>query len=98
MPMSGYLQQLRKKIGHDLLVLPSAAVAIHDDQMRLLAGRRRGNQKWFRRWRVEPVISGVADRRNWTAREPRMDHQLEPAKSRRFRPHPGYPHLGRKLA
>jgi 8-oxo-dGTP pyrophosphatase MutT (NUDIX family) len=30
------MQELRKKVGHDLLVLPSAAVAIHDDRMRLL--------------------------------------------------------------
>jgi 8-oxo-dGTP pyrophosphatase MutT (NUDIX family) len=36
MPMSEYLQQLRKKVGHELLLLPSAAVALHDDQMRLL--------------------------------------------------------------
>src|SRR5947207_8203495 len=36
MPMSDYLLQLREKVGHDLLLLPSAAVAIHDDQMRLL--------------------------------------------------------------
>jgi 8-oxo-dGTP pyrophosphatase MutT (NUDIX family) len=36
MPISGYLQQLREKVGHDLLVLPSAAVVVHDDQMRLL--------------------------------------------------------------
>jgi 8-oxo-dGTP pyrophosphatase MutT (NUDIX family) len=36
MPMSGYLKQLRQKVGHDLLLLPSAAVAIHDEQGRLL--------------------------------------------------------------
>jgi 8-oxo-dGTP pyrophosphatase MutT (NUDIX family) len=36
MPMSGYMQKLREKVGHDLLVLPSAAVAILDEQMRLL--------------------------------------------------------------
>ena len=36
MPMSGYLKQLRDKVGHDLLVLPSAAVVLHDDEMRLL--------------------------------------------------------------
>jgi 8-oxo-dGTP pyrophosphatase MutT (NUDIX family) len=36
MPMSGYVKDLRKKVGHDLLLLPSAAVAIHDDQTRLL--------------------------------------------------------------
>jgi 8-oxo-dGTP pyrophosphatase MutT (NUDIX family) len=34
--MSGYMQKLREKVGHDLLVLPSAAVAILDEQMRLL--------------------------------------------------------------
>jgi 8-oxo-dGTP pyrophosphatase MutT (NUDIX family) len=34
--MSGYMEELRRKVGHDLLVLPSAAVAIHDDRMRLL--------------------------------------------------------------
>ena len=36
MPLSGYLKELREKVGHDLLLLPSAAVAIHDDEMRLL--------------------------------------------------------------
>src|ERR1041384_1031451 len=36
MPMSPYMQQLRKKVGHDILILPSAAVVIHDEQMRLL--------------------------------------------------------------
>ena len=36
MPMSGYMRELRKKVGHDLLILPSAAVAIHDEEMRLL--------------------------------------------------------------
>jgi len=30
------MRQIRKKVGHDLLVLPSAAIAIHDDQMRIL--------------------------------------------------------------
>jgi 8-oxo-dGTP pyrophosphatase MutT (NUDIX family) len=30
------MQQLRYKVGHDLLVLPSAAVVIHDEHMRLL--------------------------------------------------------------
>jgi len=36
MPMSGYLKELRQKVGHDLLLLPSAAVAIHDEQGRVL--------------------------------------------------------------
>ena len=36
MPMSGYLKQLRDKVGHDLLLLPSAAVVLHDEQNRIL--------------------------------------------------------------
>ena len=36
MPMSGYLQDVRRKVGHDLLLLPSAAVVLQDDQMRIL--------------------------------------------------------------
>ena len=36
MPMSDYMQQLRQKIGHDLLLLPSAAVVLHDSQGRIL--------------------------------------------------------------
>ena len=46
MPMSGYLQQLRQKVGHDLLVLPSAAVAIHDERMRLLLCLHRDKNVW----------------------------------------------------
>jgi 8-oxo-dGTP pyrophosphatase MutT (NUDIX family) len=46
MPMSGYLQQLRKKIGNDLLVLPSAAVVIHDEHMRLLLCLHRDKNIW----------------------------------------------------
>lgn len=36
MPMSGYLKQLRSKIGNDLLLLPSAAVVLHDEEGRVL--------------------------------------------------------------
>jgi 8-oxo-dGTP pyrophosphatase MutT (NUDIX family) len=36
MPMSGYLRGIRSKVGHDLLLLPSAAVVLHDEQMRIL--------------------------------------------------------------
>jgi 8-oxo-dGTP pyrophosphatase MutT (NUDIX family) len=46
MPMSPYLQRLRNKIGHDLLVLPSAAVAVHDEQMRLLLCLHRDKNIW----------------------------------------------------
>ena len=36
MPMSNYLQEVRRKVGHDLLLLPSAAVVLHDERMRIL--------------------------------------------------------------
>ena len=36
MPMSGYLEQLRRKVGNDLLLLPSAAVVALDEQRRAL--------------------------------------------------------------
>ena len=36
MPMSGYLREVRNKVGHDLLLLPSAAVVLHDERMRIL--------------------------------------------------------------
>jgi 8-oxo-dGTP pyrophosphatase MutT (NUDIX family) len=34
--MSDYLQEVRRKVGHDLLLLPSAAVVLHDERMRIL--------------------------------------------------------------
>src|SRR2546422_8506253 len=46
MSMSDYLHQLREKVGHDLLVLPSAAVALFDGQSRLLLGRHSDRQRW----------------------------------------------------
>jgi 8-oxo-dGTP pyrophosphatase MutT (NUDIX family) len=46
MPMSGYLEQLRKKVGHDLLLLPSAAVAVHNDKMELLVCRHADRDIW----------------------------------------------------
>jgi len=46
MPLSGYLKQLREKVGHDLLLLPSAAVAIHDDEGRVLMGLHADKQIW----------------------------------------------------
>jgi 8-oxo-dGTP pyrophosphatase MutT (NUDIX family) len=46
MPMSGYLKQLREKVGHDLLLLPSAAVALLDDQMRLLLCLHADKNLW----------------------------------------------------
>ena len=46
MPMSDYLAKLRGKVGHDLLLLPSAAVAVSDDQMRLLLCLHADKQTW----------------------------------------------------
>lgn len=46
MALSGHLRELRKKIGHDLLVLPSAAVALYDDQKRVLAGLHSDRKIW----------------------------------------------------
>jgi len=40
------MQHLRKKVGHELLVLPSAAVAVHDEQMRLLLCLHRDKNIW----------------------------------------------------
>ncbi len=46
MPMSDYLQQLRDKVGHELLLLPSAAVAVFDDQKRVLLARHSDRNIW----------------------------------------------------
>jgi 8-oxo-dGTP pyrophosphatase MutT (NUDIX family) len=46
MPLSGHLRELRKKVGHDLLVLPSAAVAIHDDRGSILLGLHSDKRIW----------------------------------------------------
>jgi 8-oxo-dGTP pyrophosphatase MutT (NUDIX family) len=46
MPLSGHLLELRKKVGNDLLVLPSTAVAIYDDQGRVLMGLHSDRRVW----------------------------------------------------
>jgi 8-oxo-dGTP pyrophosphatase MutT (NUDIX family) len=46
MPISDYLKQIRRKVGHDLLVLPSAAVVIHDERMRLLLCLHSDKKIW----------------------------------------------------
>jgi 8-oxo-dGTP pyrophosphatase MutT (NUDIX family) len=46
MPMSDYLQQIRNRIGHDLLLLPSAAVAVLDEGGRLLLGEHSDRNMW----------------------------------------------------
>ena len=46
MSMSDYLRGLRKKVGHDLLILPSAAVIILDEQQRVLLARHADRNIW----------------------------------------------------
>jgi 8-oxo-dGTP pyrophosphatase MutT (NUDIX family) len=46
MPLTGYIKQLREKVGHDLLLLPSAAVAIHDEDGRVLMGLHADRKIW----------------------------------------------------
>src|SRR5256885_17168514 len=46
MPMSEHLLRIREKVGHDLLILPSAAVAILDDQGRILLGLHSDRSLW----------------------------------------------------
>lgn len=44
--MSEHLQRIRKKVGHELLVLPAAAVAIHDEDGRILLGMHAERKLW----------------------------------------------------
>ena len=46
MPLSGYLKSLREKIGHDLLSLPSVAVAVLDLEGRVLCGLHSDKNIW----------------------------------------------------
>jgi 8-oxo-dGTP pyrophosphatase MutT (NUDIX family) len=46
MPMSDYLKELRQKVGHALLLLPSAAVVLHDAQDRILLCLHADKNVW----------------------------------------------------
>ncbi|MFC4112950.1 NUDIX domain-containing protein [Nonomuraea zeae] len=46
MPMSPFLARVREKVGSDLLVLPSAACFVFDDDGRLLMARHGDVGKW----------------------------------------------------
>jgi 8-oxo-dGTP pyrophosphatase MutT (NUDIX family) len=46
MPMSDYLHQIREKVGHELLLLPSAAVVLVDEQNRILMGKHSDRNIW----------------------------------------------------
>lgn len=44
--MSEYIANLRKKIGHEMIMLPSVAALIRDEFGKILAQRRSDNGKW----------------------------------------------------
>lgn len=46
MPISEYLARLRKKVGHDLILIPSVTVLVFDAQRRVLLIRHREGGKW----------------------------------------------------
>jgi len=46
MAISDHLRQLREKVGHDLLVLPSAAVVLLDEKGQLLLGKHADRDIW----------------------------------------------------
>lgn len=46
MGMPDFLVELRKKIGHDLLVMPAAGVTLFDEQGRLLLGKHANRNTW----------------------------------------------------
>ena len=54
MPVSDYLRQLRERVGHDLVLLPSVSVLLWDDDGRLLLMREARTGKW-------QTIGGMVD-------------------------------------
>jgi 8-oxo-dGTP pyrophosphatase MutT (NUDIX family) len=46
MPISNYFQQLRSKIGHNLLQIPGVAAVIHDEAGRILLQQNTGDNSW----------------------------------------------------
>ena len=46
MALSGYLKALREKIGHELLSLPSVAIAVLDAEHRVLCGLHADKKIW----------------------------------------------------
>ena len=54
MPISDYLRHLRERVGHDLVLLPSVAVLIWDDDGRLLLMREATTRRW-------QTIGGMVD-------------------------------------
>ncbi|HEX8521782.1 MAG TPA: NUDIX domain-containing protein [Tepidisphaeraceae bacterium] len=54
MAISPYIAKLRKKIGHDLLLLPAVTAFILDDQNRVLLHRSSDDGRWY-------TIGGAVD-------------------------------------
>lgn len=46
MAASTYIKDIRKKIGHDLLLIPCVAAVITDDEGRLLLQEKSGGEAW----------------------------------------------------
>ena len=46
MPLSGYFKSLRDKVGHDLLILPSVAIAALNSDGRVLCGLHADKAVW----------------------------------------------------
>lgn len=46
MPVAPHIAELRAKVGHDLLLLPSVAVLVLDDAGRVLLGRHADEDRW----------------------------------------------------
>ncbi|HVF96310.1 MAG TPA: NUDIX domain-containing protein [Flavisolibacter sp.] len=44
--ISSYIRQIREKIGHDFLVLPSVTILVFDAQKRVLLVRHHNNNVW----------------------------------------------------
>ncbi len=54
MPISPYIKDLRKDVGHGLLLLPGVTAVVFDDAGRVLLGERADNGQWA-------LIAGVMD-------------------------------------
>ena len=54
MPISPYIQNLRRNVGHERLLLPGVTAVVFDDDGRVLLGERADNGRWA-------LIAGVMD-------------------------------------
>jgi len=54
MPVPQFILDLRKKVGHDLLLLPGLIAVVLDDRNRVLLNKRTDNGQWS-------LISGILE-------------------------------------